>query len=422
MTSQTVTIPEKFRKFATEKYRYRVAYGGRGSGKSWTVAMLLVLRALQTKTRILCAREIQKSINDSVRQLLADTIERLGFSAAFDVQASTIICKNGSRFIFEGLRSNITKIKSLEGIDIAWLEESETITSNSINTLIPTVRKPDSEIWITFNPRYETDDVYERFVASQPPPESLVICANYYDNPWFPDELRKEAEHLQRQNVPLYKHIWEGQLVSLDESSYYAKQIVDEQCTEFEPDTLLPVNTAWDLGMGDATAIWFFQASPGGQVRFVHYYENHGEGLQHYINYLHYYRDTHQLTLGQHIAPHDIQVRELGTGKSRWESASSMGLRFDIAPRLGLEDSIQAARSVLPSCWFDVSDAGVSQGLRHLKRYRKEWDEAKGVYKNKPLHDAASHGADAFRYMATGFKAIANVNASDLMPEWAEDI
>lgn len=175
--------------------RYKVCYGGRGSGKSYSIAMLLVLAAYQHPLRILCAREIQKSITDSVHQLLADTIERLGLSSHFEIQKTQILGKNGSRFLFEGLRSNISKVKSMEGIDRVWIEEAESVTNASWDTLIPTIRKDNSEIWVSFNPLDEMDATYQRFVV-EPPPGSFVVKVNYDQNPWFPETLEAERLHL----------------------------------------------------------------------------------------------------------------------------------------------------------------------------------------------------------------------------------
>jgi hypothetical protein len=127
--------------------------------------------------------------------------------------------------------------------------------------------------------------------------------------------------------------------------------------------------------------------------------------------------------MGKHIAPHDIRVRELGSGKSRFEVAESMGLRFEIAPSLSLEDGIQAARTLIPSTFFNTDPAtGCIDLLRALKKYRKEWDDVRGVYKSKPLHDSSSHYADAYRYLATGFTPNVAVNPANLTPEWCPDL
>ena len=167
-------------------------------------------------------------------------------------------------------------------------------------------------------------------------------------------------------------------------------------------DVSMPVDTWWDLGMNDSTSIWFTQAHPvSGEIRVVDYYENSGEGLQFYINHLDDVRQEHGIRYRSHNAPHDITVRELGTGKSRLETAFELGLQFEIVPKLSVDDGIQAVRNILNRCWFDSERC--SQGIECLKQYKKVWDEKNGVFKARPLHDWTSHGADAFRYFATGF-------------------
>lgn len=394
-SSLQVNIPDKLQSFMNP-CRYKVAYGGRGSSKSWTIAQLLIIKAYQKPLRILCAREMQRSISDSVIQLLSDTIERMGLSSFFEVQRAAIHGKNGSRFIFEGLKSNVTKIKSMEGIDIVWVEEAEAVSFTSWETLIPTIRKPDSEIWVSFNPRDEMDDTYQRFIV-EPPEGAMVININWPDNPWFPEELRREKDHLRSKDENLYLWIWEGQPIANHDGAYWQKYIRQNQIKDFAIEPSLPVSTYWDLGVSDDMAIWFVQQS-GPEIRIVHSYENSGEGLNHYINYLHDFRDRHQIVYGSHWAPHDISVRELTTGKSRLETAQSMGVNFQQVPNIPVEDGIHAVRFILPRCWFNKSMT--ERGVRALKGYRREFDETKGVFKQNPLHNWASHYADAFRYFA----------------------
>lgn len=393
--SLSLDIPEAMSPFL-EPNRYKVAYGGRGSGKSWTIATLLILQAYQNPTRILCAREIQRSISDSVIQLLSDTIDRMGLSSFFDVQKTTIYAKNGSRFIFEGLRSNITKIKSMEGIDVVWVEEAESVTFTSWETLIPTIRKPGSEIWVSFNPRDEMDETYQRFVID-PPKDANIVKINWQDNPWFPEELRKEKDTLRDKDENLYLWIYEGQPIANHDGAYWQKHIRLNQIKDYPIEPQLPVKTYWDLGMSDDMTIWFVQAK-GQELRIIHCYSNYGEGLNHYINYLHAFRDTHNIVYDQHWAPHDISVRELTTGKSRLESAQEMGINFMKVPNIPIEDGIHAVRFILARCWFNESMT--KDGVKALKGYRREFDEERGVFKNKPLHNWASHYADAFRYFA----------------------
>ena len=376
--------------------RYKVIYGGRGSGKSYSIAMLLVLASYQHPLRILCAREIQKSITDSVHQLLADTIERLGLSSHFEIQKTQILGKNGSRFIFEGLRSNVSKVKGLEGIDRVWVEEAESLTNHSWDTLIPTIRAENSEIWLSFNPLDEMDATYQRFVV-EPPPDALVIKVNYDDNPWFPDTLEAERLHMKDKNLALYAHIWEGDCYANKDGAYYTNHLIDKQITSVPVDRALPVNSSWDLGIADATAIWLWQVD-GKSVRFVSYYEASGEGIQHYLDALSDYKAKNRIQWGVHIAPHDIRVREWSTGQSRHEMAANLGINFDIAPNLPIIDGIESVRRLLSSAWFDEENC--KAGIRSLRNYRKEWDDRRQAYKTRPLHDWTSHCADAMRYCA----------------------
>jgi len=190
--------------------RYRVAYGGRGSAKSWNYARALLLHGLQRPLRILCAREYQVSIQDSVHQLLTDQVTAMSLDGFYEVQKSAITGLNGTEFLFKGLRRNIKEIKSTEGIDICWVEEAEAVSEQSWRILIPTVRKPDSEIWVSFNPAQASDPTYRRFVQD-PPSSSIVQFVSWKDNPWLPEVLKNEAEELRRKDPEAYAHVWEGE-------------------------------------------------------------------------------------------------------------------------------------------------------------------------------------------------------------------
>lgn len=186
---------------------------------------------------MLCAREIQNSIRESVHQLLETQIDELGFRGEYSVFERVIRNRNtGSEFIFEGLKNNVTKIKSMEGIDIVWVEEAEKVSNRSWEILIPTIRKPGSEIWVTLNPDEETDPTYQRFIKS-PPPGAVVVRMNWRDNPWFPDELRAEMEYLRRVDYDAYLHVWEGECRKRSDAQILAGKWRVEW---FEPDL------AWD--------------------------------------------------------------------------------------------------------------------------------------------------------------------------------
>jgi len=192
--------------------RYKICYGGRGSGKSWGHARALIARALSQKTRILCAREHQKSIRDSVHRLLSDQVESLGLGPQFTITRDEIRCiPTGSQFLFSGLaNTTIEGIKSYEGVDICWIEEAQTISERSLEILIPTIRAPNSEIWITFNPSEETDPVYQRFVL-HPPVDAIVTRMNWDDNIWFPPELVREKDYLYSVDPEAAAHVWGGE-------------------------------------------------------------------------------------------------------------------------------------------------------------------------------------------------------------------
>lgn len=189
--------------------RYKVFHGGRGGAKSWEIARALILISSSRKVRILCAREVQNTIKDSVHKLLKDQIESMGLLPWFTITDNSIKSSVGSEFIFKGLRYDIQGVKSTEGVDICWVEEAQTVTAASWDVLAPTIRKDGSEIWISFNPNEEDDPTYQRFVAN-PPDDSFVVEVNYSDNPWFPEVLRKEMEYCKRVDYDAYEHIWLG--------------------------------------------------------------------------------------------------------------------------------------------------------------------------------------------------------------------
>lgn len=202
-------INPHFRDFARPS-RYKVAYGGRGSGKSWAFAEMAIEVARRTSTTIPCVRELQLSIVDSVHKLLANTITRLGYDDEFEVLKSTITHRGtGTNFIFFGIKNDPAKIKSLEGAGICWIEEAESITREMWDTLIPTIRTEGSEIWVSYNPKNILDDTHQRFVINTAK-NTIVIKANYYDNPDFPEVLREEMEQCKERDYDLYRHIWEG--------------------------------------------------------------------------------------------------------------------------------------------------------------------------------------------------------------------
>ena len=395
MAAHRAEFPEKLRILFTPA-RYKILYGGRDGAKSWGAARALLIQAAASPLRILCAREFQNSITESVHHLLQAQIAALGLEPFYEVQNGVIRGANGSEFLFAGLRNNISRIKSFEGIDRVWVEEAQTVSKSSWDTLIPTIRKDGSEIWVTYNPELETDDTHQRFVIN-PPQDAVVVKVNWSDNPWFPETLLREKEELKARDPDGYQNIWEGHCRVALEGAVYAKELRRAQeegrigCVPYDAEK--PVHTFFDLGWADNTSIWFAQ-TVGAELRLIDYYSNAQMPIQHYLTVL----QDKGYVYGTDWLPHDAKARTLATGRSVEEIMLAAGRRVRIVPNLSMTDGINAARTVFNRCYFDETKCG--EGLQSLRRYRFDVDTDTRQLSGRPLHDFHSHAADAFRYFA----------------------
>ena len=224
-------FPEAFQELFLP-HRYKVYYGGRGSAKSWSVARTLLIRGYQSKIRVLCVREIQRSIAESGPKLLSDQIEEMGLSDYYNITKSAITGTNGTEFLFKGIKFNTKDIKSTEGVDVCWVEEAEAVSADSWDILTPTIRKENSEIWVTFNPLDESDPTFQMFVVS-PPPDAYVRKVNYDENKFFPEVLRREMEWTKERDYEGYLHIWEGEVRKHSNAVIFANRFRVE---DFETD------------------------------------------------------------------------------------------------------------------------------------------------------------------------------------------
>ena len=390
-------FPEKLEcLFQPASKRYRVLWGGRGGAKSWGVSRALLIKAAERPLRILCAREYQTSIKDSVHKLLSDQIDALGLNGFYEITQNTIRGKNGSEFNFAGLKNNIANIKSFEGVDICFVEEAQSVSKMSWNVLLPTIRKEESELWIIFNPELETDETYQRFVL-HPPDNAIVQKINWSDNPWLPETLRIEKDALLARDVEQYNTVWEGLCRQTVDGAIFAREIqvadLDGRITKVAYDPTKPVHTVWDLGWSDATAIWFLQFI-GGENHLIRYIEGNQRTVTSWLAELQtfgYVYDTMWL-------PHDAENKTLaGNGRSIEEIVRSSGYKTRIIDKTPIVDSINAARTIFGNCWFDRDNC--HQGLQCLRHYRYEVDANTKQFSKTPLHDHYSHGADAFRYI-----------------------
>jgi phage terminase large subunit len=388
------TLPPKLEPFEKRPARYKVAYGGRGSGKSWGVARLLLDFGTRSRLRILCAREIMRTISESVHQLLRDQIGELGLGEFYSVTDNAIRGANGTEFYFAGLRSqDAHKLKSYEGVDICWVEEAQVVSKRSWEILLPTIRKPMSEIWVTFNPELDTDETYQRFVA-HPAESSVVVKMNYSDNPWFPEVLDLERKALLARDPESYRNVWEGECRSAVEGAIYAKEVSAlYESGRVRPcpyDPLLPVHTVWDLGWNDQTSIALVQRAS--EIRIIGYIEDSHRTLAEYVAQL----KALPYLWGQDWLPHDGRAKDYKSGKSAEEMLRAMQRDPRIVENLDIESGIKAARMIFPRVYIDPK----AERLLHcLKRYRRTINQTTNE-PGPPLHDEYSHGADCFRYLA----------------------
>lgn len=410
---------------------YRGAYGGRGAAKTLSFADMAVLDVMRLDDRpwkFLCGRELQKSLKDSVFSVIESRIHALGVASCFDIGREFIRHKtNGNEFLFYGLKSNIAEVKGLYGVRRTWLEEAQKVSQSSLTYLVPTVMRdfPDCEIWASWNPDDEDDPIHKMFVTDS---DETFKCVkiNWSDNPWFPESLNKVRLRDLKNNPQRYDWIWNGNFNLNMEGAVYAKWINDAEAAGrirrglYDP--ALPVHTAWDIGYSDYTTIWFFQVF-GGEIRIIDYYDNHREDPRHYFEQIlgHRYEaagvDTkgfitwkrageieglerrRSYRYGKHWVPHDA-VHKLfaANGRSVIEQAYDFGIPMYAMPALPQQSQIDVARTTLPQCWFDPEYC--ADGIRALRKYSFEFDENKNRYKDDPIHDYYSHGADAFELLA----------------------
>lgn len=397
-------FPEKLG-FLFEPHRYKVAHGGRGGAKSWGFARALLLLGAEKPLRILCAREVQKSIKDSVHKLLSDQISELGLDADYDVLSNEIRGKIGTEFIFTGL-SQLTaeSIKSYEGVDICWVEEAQGVSRRSWDILIPTIRRDGSEIWISLNPELDTDETWTRFVENKRT-DSVVVEINYSDNPFLPRVLHDERAEFERlvslgvREQDDYDNIWGGKTRAAVAGAIYHKEITQAKLKgrlgNFPHDPLLKVHTIWDLGWADFMSILCVQRQAS-EVRIIKYIEGSHRTYESYVEELRKlpYR------WGADWLPHDGKAKSAESGRSPQMILKALGRNCEeenIVEDIGLENGIKSARQMFPRCYFDKE--GAAGLFNHLGRYKRKIN-ASTNQPGAPEHDENSHGADGFRYLS----------------------
>ncbi len=431
-----LSIPSKLGFLYSEPARFKIVFGGRGAGKTESLARILIALASSVRLRIACFREFQNSIEESVHSTLKNCIYDLNIQDEWDIRDKSIISRRtGSEFIFSGLRYKIEAIKSMARIDIAWIEEARNCSKTTLDKLMPTIRGQykvgtqggpfgkGPEIWISFNPELDTDEIYKRikqsnkyfpeFVMNEETGEmeryAIIVKINHQDNPFFPEDLRQQME-VARQAALIddtdtdYLHVWEGHTKQVLEGAIYAKEIKkvlkENRRGKVPYNPNKPVKTFWDLGHSDKTAIWFIQHA-GVEFNVINYYENRLEKMPHYIKHL---QETNYM-FDSHVIPHDGDAETLSNVTPRKQLKDAFpNCRIRVIKRPAKKMlGINAGRSVFDLVNFDEDNT--SDGWQCLCNYAYKVNEDNGQFSKEPDHDTPwSHGADAWQTFALSLK------------------
>lgn len=415
-----IQFPEKVAPIFTPA-PFKILFGGRGSSKSWDFARALLLLGSKRPLFIVCAREVQKSIKDSVHKLLADQVVELGFHRHIDEETgeevpefyeildSEIRGANGTTFVFIGL-NNIQSVKSMEGIDILWVTEANHVSKAKWNILLPTVRRDPpfgpfqegSEIWVDFNPELMSDDTYQMFVVS-PPEGAIVIEINYYDNPFFPQFLRKQMEEMRAKDPDEYMTVWEGKPRKAMQGAIFVTEltagILDGRISpHIKYDKTRPVIATFDLGDSDMTAMWVWQQI-GNTHLAIDYVEENGKDITYFIEIL---QQRRYIVKGVWL-PHDAKqahqaarVLTHNTIEKQVRAIYPTGGVVKIVPSISEALQINATRTIFPRVL--INDNVCSRGVMCLQHFQYDVDPVTKQRSKKPKHNWASHGAKSFMY------------------------
>lgn len=415
MTSLNIEIPEKLIPVFDGESRYRGAYGGRGSGKTRSFAIMaavkgLILARAGKRGIILCGREYMNSLADSSMAEIKEAIaSNEWLKANYDV-GEKYIRTNDRRISFEfaGLARNLDSIKSKSQIHILWIDEADPVTETAWVKVIPTVREHNSEIWVTWNPERRGSATDKRFRLS-PPDSCKIVEINYNDNPRFPDVLELERKNDLKNRPDQYEHIWEGDYKTVIEGAYFATHLGnakrEKRIVENLPrESLMKVHSFHDIGgasaRADAYTIWVCQFV-NGKIHVLNYYESVGQTLDYHVNWM---RDNGYESATIWL-PHDgVQANNI-TGKryeDHWRDADFR--HVNVVPNQGSGAAMQrveAVRRIFNKCWFDKDRT--DDGRAALGWYHEKIDEERKVGLG-PMHDWSSHGADSFGLMAIKYE------------------
>jgi phage terminase large subunit len=387
--------------------RYKGAWGGRGSGKSHFFAEHMVERALMDRGfRGLCFREVQKSLKESAKRLIEDKIRKFGLTEAdgFKIFREAIETPGDGAILFQGLQDHTAEsVKSFEGIDVAWGEESQSISARSLGLLRPTIRKDGSELWFGWNPTRKSDPVDLMLRGAELPTGAVVVRANWSDNPWFPGVLEQERLDCLKAQPDQYAHIWDGDYATVLTGAYYASVLSESRASgrvgKVSKDPLMQLRAFWDIGYNDACAIWVAQFV-GREIRVLDYYEAEGQVLGTHLAWLRAKGYGSALC----VLPHDGRNHNNVSGLRYEDHVREAGFEAISIKNMGRDADmkrIEVTRRLFPSIWFN--EVTTEQGRDQLGWYHEKKDPRTG-YGTGVDHDRSSHGADAFGLMCVAYE------------------
>jgi phage terminase large subunit len=394
-----VHLPKAFKRL-TEEARIKLLVGGRGSAKSETVGRYLLLKGKEQEENILCCREFQASIKESVHSLLSALISEMGLSDFYRVLETEIRGKNGTKFVYAGVRNNIANIKSMFNIKRCWGEEAQTFSENSLNVLIPTIRAEGSEIIFTMNPMLPTDPVYDRYILNASA-DCIVMKANYEQNPYFPDVLEKDRlRDLERLGAAsaTYRNIWLGEPREAVEGAIFAEALQRARdggrIGEFPYDDRYPVSAFSDIGWNDFTSWWFLQFV-NHQPRLIATYQNQFQKTPHYVDVL----QKLNFRYDRIVLPHDAENEHANTERTWLQifQNSFQNANVYAGKRQAVELRLEAAKNMFDLFQFDKT--GTVDGRSALAHYHFATDPLTKRLTRDPFHGPESNYADAFGYM-----------------------
>lgn len=414
MATLKLQLPEAVGPVLENPKRYNTLYGGRGSAKSWSVAEILSYNGYVEPRRVLCGREIQKSLDESVMQLLKDTHIRMGIDGFYKERKGNILGLNGTTFIFRGLRNeSMDSLKSLEGIDDVWLEEAHVLSERSLRILIPTIRKKGSRFYITLNPELDDDPAYDRFIA-HPSDNSHAIQMNWRDNPWFHDtELPEERlADYNRDKTPdkhIYHHVWEGHTLPAVEGAIFANEVATFQNEgrhrPIDYDPMGRVHGIMDLGYG--VMVMILAQRFANTVQIIGYHEWRNSTYDKITQMLRAKYPDYRW--GKIFMPHDSAHKDPKTGHSHKQVMQDLGWTVEDIEQIGIENYIEKGRRMFGQCYVNSEmDDDQDDLMRVLKRFKYNVNETNPNMRRAPLKDDFSHGGEAWCYTAVVAEQMTN--------------